>query len=538
MSELSITQPVDPDRILPVREDLTLDNNQQYTHIDLWEPEEDDPVYVRPDAKTMVIDFHRIYPSIPYNIALNTFNVNRDCYSNRLGSFKSKDGSVDKGICHYINYFIEFYDDDKELPMAYLKIKYILDKKNSVPMKPKKFNKLIQHIFFTDSIINKVKKLTDANYIVSLTQDENDKKEYPKSLQFTNQHGKIMMSISFMMKIIAPVIYHYIGKYKDKEAISKIQIYPFYEPLFTIIPPPNINIWNKIYITALANYNANAANNKYMWQQQEIFGVGRDYAIENLVKEKLISDNVFKYTYAKSIVNFNAVILKKQLRYYNKADFKTDLKEIKSDSNNGNMSGKDKFEMASNKIDESFIIISKENIKSTIKRLKKKLGVSYTKEEIDWYMSNFKIDDMQAELINYAFAKSFNGFGDLSLATRRDYMKLFVILKKDLRDNRGFDILPNILTGNKITKLNTRTVQNNKFIQDIKESSTWKNIIKEKFSVLKYINSEDTILDMISNIINSGFLYCEYENQSLNGELIEYDKFELANDILNLLWFI
>ena len=152
-------------------------------------------------------------------------------------------------------------------------------------------------------------------------------------------------------------------------------------------------------------------------------------------------------------------------------------------------------------------------------------------------MENFKIDNMQAELINYVFAKSFGGFNDLSLATRRDYMKLFIILKKNLID-RGFDILPYILTGNKITKLNTRTIQNNKFIQDIKDSNTWRNIINEKFSVLKYINSEETILNMISNIINSGFLYCEYEDQDLNGELIEYDKYELANDILNLLWFI
>nr|DAJ68113.1 MAG TPA: hypothetical protein [Caudoviricetes sp.] len=526
----------DPDRYLPVREDLTLDNNQEYPHIDLWEPDENDPVYVRPDGKTMVVDFHRVY-NIPYNVALNTFNVNRDCYAHRLDTFHSKDGSADKGICHYVNYFIHYYDDDNELLLAYLKIKTILDKKDHKVMKPKHFNRLLQHIFFTDSIIEKVKKLTDANYIINLNQDENDKKEYPKSLQFTNQHGKIMMSISFMMKIIAPVIYHYIGKHKDKETISKIQIYPFYEPLFTIIPPPNINIWNKIYITALANYNANAANNKYMWQQQEIFGVGRDIAIENLVKEKLISDNVFKYTFNKSIVNFNAVILKKQLRYYNKTDFKTDLKEIKTDTNGGNMSGKDKFEMASRKVDESFIIITKENIKLTIKKLKKELNVSYTKDEIDWYMDNFKIDNMQAELINYVFAKSFGGFNDLSLATRRDYMKLFIILKKNLID-RGFDILPYILTGNKITKLNTRTIQNNKFIQDIKDSNTWRNIINEKFSVLKYINSEETILNMISNIINSGFLYCEYEDQELNGELIEYDKYELANDILNLLWFI
>ena len=154
----------------------------------------------------MVIDFHKFYENVPYNVALNTFNVTRDSYANRLGTFYSKDGTSDKGICDYINYFIKYYDEDQELLLAYLKIKFILDnKKSNKIIKPKKFNNFIQRYFYTDSLIEKINRLTEANYIVNLAQDTNDKREYPKSLQFTNEHGRIMMTISFMMKIVAPV---------------------------------------------------------------------------------------------------------------------------------------------------------------------------------------------------------------------------------------------------------------------------------------------------------------------------------------------
>lgn len=526
---------IDPN-FIPYRENELLDNNQKYPHIDFWEPTLED-MYVVPDGKTMVIFFNKIFTNTDYNATLNTFNVGRDSYANRLDDFASKDGTVDKGICHYINYFLKYYDEDKELLIAYLKIKYILDRKtkSNKPMKPKKFNKLLQQLLYTKNIINKVNELSEANYIVDLSQDPDDKKEYPKSLQFTNEHAKILMSISFMMKIASPVIYHYIGKLKDP---SSIEVYLFYEPLFTLVGDPSINIWNKIFITALSKFNANLSNNKLMWSRIEIFGKGRDNAINNLIKEKLVSDNLFKYTYTKNIVNFNSVILEKQLRYYNRENFGLDLKEIIETGVPGTLSGKDKFEMASNKIDESLILLSRLNIKQTLKRLQEEFEVKISKEELAFYIENLVIDDFQSELLNYVFAKHFHGFSDLDLMTREDYVRLFIILKKHLINNREFEYLPDILTGTRVSKLNTRTIQNTKFISKIKESSMWKGLMKEKFSVLKHINKEDIILNLLSTILNTTFVYCDYDNPDINGQIIDYNKDVLSNELLNLLWFI
>lgn len=518
---------------VPFRENEKLDNNQEFPHIDCWEPTEEDLIAI-PDHRTMIIYFNKIF-NIEYNLVLNTFNVKRDSYANRLSDFIGKDGSVDKGICHYINYFIKYYDTDRELLTAYLKIKYVLDKKEYTTMRPKEFRNLLCGILYTPSIIEKLTRISEANYIVDLSQDPNDKKEYPKSLQFTNEHAKILMSISYMMKISCPVIYHYIGKLKAPNAVS---MYMFYEPLFTLMSPPEINIWNKLYITALAKFNANLSSNKGAWDQIEIFGRGRDNALENLVKEKLVTDNLFKYTYAKSIVNFNSVILEKQLSYYNKEDYGCDLREINNDKAGGGLSSRDKFEMGTNKIDESLLIISRLNIKNTIRKLKKERNIKYTKEEVQFYIDNFKMDQFQISLVGYVFAKDFNGFTDLDIAKAKDYIKLFIILKKDLRDNKGYDTLADIITGIKSNKLAAKTIQNSKVLSMIEDSATWKALMEDKLSALEYIDKSNVVSDMISYILNTTFTYCDYEHPELLGETIDFNKDEVAAELLKLMWFI
>ena len=173
------------------------------------------------------------------------------------------------------------------------------------------------------------------------------------------------------------------------------------------------------------------------------------------------------------------------------------------------------------------------NIKKTIKRIKKKINIKISDKEINFYKKHFKFNKFQVQLVFYSYAKYFGSYRDLNLLTRTQFIELLVLLKKKLQI-QGNIYLPQILTAN-ISKLNTRVIQNSKFLSKIENSSTYQMLINEKFNTLEELNKSNLILKMLSMALNSTFTYVDFENQDKMGEPIEINEDILADEILNLL---
>ena len=133
--------------------------------------------------------------------------------------------------------------------------RYALDKE-------RKFNEtntealidLIYEIMFTDRLCEKITRMVEENYLDDIEKgDESGKykknnKEYLESLEFTNEHIKILLRISFGIKIMSPVLFHYLTlNNMNKLDKDSDLIYKFYERLFPLFSG-NCDMFNKLFV--------------------------------------------------------------------------------------------------------------------------------------------------------------------------------------------------------------------------------------------------------------------------------------------------
>jgi hypothetical protein len=271
--------------------------------VDEWKPSMEDRKVLY-DGKLIIIPFDKIFGRGADEI--NNFFIKKESYSKKLPE-----------ITHYINYFIKFYDAENELLFSYLKLKYFIDNKKIENKKKglgkRAFIKALYSFLFTKTLINKIHMMVEDNYYVDVGSVETDRK-FAESLEFTNEHAKLMMKISLSMKIMVPVLFHYINTYQVIKN-EPVELYPFYDRLFYMFSK-EIDIYNKLWYSVNVKVNMNYAKNKVLWQQREFKGTNELEQVDYLLKDKIISETFFKYSFDKNIINFNSVVMERQLNYF------------------------------------------------------------------------------------------------------------------------------------------------------------------------------------------------------------------------------
>lgn len=275
----------------------------EFIRVDEWQPEAAD-MKISYDGKIVIVPFHELFNR---DIdAVNNFFIKKESYSKKLPE-----------ITHYINYFIKFYDPENELLFAYLKLKFFVDKKQlegkKNGLKRNAFIKIMHSIMFSKSMIAKIDRMVEDNYYIDVTSNDSEKK-YAESLKFTNDHARVMMKISVSMKLMVPIMFHYINTYLVSKTDS-VDIYPFYEKLFDIYGS-DILIYNKLWHSVNVKVSMHYAKNKVLWQQREFKGTNELEQVDYLLRDKIISETFFKYSFEKNIINFNSVVMERQLNYF------------------------------------------------------------------------------------------------------------------------------------------------------------------------------------------------------------------------------
>lgn len=332
------------------------DKSKRTSKINTWKPTPSQ-IYVEQDGKLFLCHFDRIFRQEKL-AKYSKFFIKKGSYENQLDI-----------ITQYTNFFICNYDTDNELVTAYLKIKYMVDDfKMYNESNMDSFISFIYEIMFTDTLVEKIIRMVEENYLDDIEQDSDEKKrKYQKnekkhleSLEFTNQHIKILLAISFAMKIMCPVMLHYHALNTIKIEKDSDNIFRFYKPLFDIfsivkkhdeqahvsndgyfyifnaatgyydkyddkdgnlvmsniaesvvdkrredgeiILEPrdyyaNYNLYNKLFVYVKAKVNESYSNNSPIFEQQEIFGVDVYSVVHSFVRRVLISENIVKYKF-------------------------------------------------------------------------------------------------------------------------------------------------------------------------------------------------------------------------------------------------
>ena len=327
------------------------DKAKRVSRINTWKPK-DSQVIVEKDGKLFVCHFDKVFGYSNKLSAYNRFLIGKESCINQLDV-----------ITAYTNFFINNYDFDNELPMAYLKCKFALDKQKMFKLEDmNSYIDFIYEVMFTETMMNKIVQMVEENYLDDIeSNDDDSKKKYIKnekkhleSLEFTNQHIRILLEISFGMKIMCPVMFHYLQINNVKLKKDSDVIFRFYQQLFKLfgyaetweicdtdgtivedgisesdamkfikdrfIEPivigndkyyyfttedgkiryytrTQINIYNKLYVYCKAKILEANANNSSIFAQREIFGVDVFSVVNLFTKNVLISENMIKYKF-------------------------------------------------------------------------------------------------------------------------------------------------------------------------------------------------------------------------------------------------
>ena len=207
--------------------------------INTWKPKEYQKIVER-DGKLFICHFSKLFGHAEKVDLYKTFVIGKESYINQLDIITS-----------YINFFVNNYDFDNELITGYLKTKFALDKEHLYDeSNMDSYIDFLYEVIFTNTMVEKIVRMVEENYLDDIDQVQNDErrkyikndKKHLESLEFTNQHIKILLQISFGMKIMSPCLFHYVQKSHIKIEKDSLIIFNFYKRLFDLFG--YANTWN------------------------------------------------------------------------------------------------------------------------------------------------------------------------------------------------------------------------------------------------------------------------------------------------------
>lgn len=229
-------------------------NPPWFIPVDSWTPNDEDKIF-RTVKGALILPVSKFYGV--ENPNLDTFVLStKRCYNGT---------EMLDHLPLYMNYFIKFYDPDKELLMIMYHIKYMMDYYPSYT-KDMFVNDLFRMIM-SNSIMAKANVMNDQNYTLNL-----DKKNYRNdknpSLQYRDRHAKILMLISLIMNMMIPLLTHFI--YVNKLQNSNQFLLEIIDIILERMRmSTGVDMYNKLYETSISNVTRDTKDNSVLWEMQD-----------------------------------------------------------------------------------------------------------------------------------------------------------------------------------------------------------------------------------------------------------------------------
>ena len=509
----------------------------EYPNIDTWsrEPEES---YAYSDGKNLILNIEKILPMSLSRMSdkekegilhLKTFIIDRKLF------YKKTDL-----IAQYVDYFTEFFDEDKELPLAYLSIKEAIDSSHK-SMTPLEFLKTLMEKFFTGTAVKRnIYKMVSANYNLDVTIDPKTGRSFNGIYDFTNDEAKILLAISVFMKFTIPITSQYINTNTmiSDDELSDLVTDVFVESFYRMGNYYGVDVDEllvKLYMFTEKKIAKHYGLNQLLWNQQcALRGLTESMHVDTILIKHLLANNMFKFRFDESIINFMKSIVETQLICtINRLKYKANPVRIDNDKDYNGLTGTDKLYQSMSKMDESSVIRCAKSIEYEINLLTKELG-EISDEEHDWYYNHYvTTEEFHKMMVDYFYAGVFGGFLECKNVSSDQYVDLMIWCKRKLiRD--GYKELPYLISSNLKGRMSQRLLQNSRYITKYQSSSTYKNMMENTYSCIDP-KEDDPVLSIISKVINNIFTYNEYDDQEKTGEVIEFNEDVISDEIMNFI---
>ena len=410
-------------------------------------------------------------------------------------------------LCRYNNYFCRFYDIDKEYISILSHIKWMID---YVPEYKKDiFIYDISRYLLSPTMLAKTRAMVDDNYSLNLSYKNNTN----PSLQYTDEHAKILMQMSILMNLVIPLLTHfaYVKKVEDIDQFL-LEVFDY------ILHLSDVDIYNKFYETSTTNVGKNAKANPIIWAKQEIRG--KDVITHSKSSiENIILNIMPKYVFNQNVVSMNYASISNNTGFQI-TDIQYEFSYIplsSSKRDEDNTSEFDKFESTLVKQSEAKYLQVKVNCRDTMQIIENMFG-PFDQDEIDFYRSQMKgINEFQRQLIFNLFYKYFGDSVSINdINNKNDYIKLMIIAKRMLLES-GMIMLPYIISGKLENMVGRKSVNKKEQVQ-VESSDNYKLVV-EKYKNDKI--SKKRVLSTIATIISSDFSIIDYHNPDINGKKID-----------------
>ncbi len=317
------------------------------------------------------------------------------------------------------------------------------------------------------------------------------------------------------MNFIIPLMCHFM--YARKIDNSTEFILSVYDVL---IDQYDIDIYSKLYETAVSNVSMKAKRNQPIWDMQDIRGI--NVSIHTLQSVQNILINIMpKYRYDGNPIhlNYKSIIRNTGFQVLD-IEYEYNFVSLSSSKRDEDMNSEfDKFESFLLKQDES-LLVQADVARNDAMNLIEMMYGPFEDDEILFYKHRLAdgnkctINSFQRDLIFNLFFKYFGDTRTINAINLDDYVKLIIAARRILEAS-GMVLLPYIV-GSKIIRLASRKNVNKKELTKLEASPLWEKI-KEKYRNEKI---EKHILGIIAVILSSEFEIIDPEDPELDGQRI------------------
>lgn len=473
------------------------------------------------NGHTITIDFSKIFnePSIK----------EYDKFTLEKRSYYSINKLITQSIVQILN------DSKEEALIPYLNVMYKIYSQEEYDVDD--FISDVINNVANNIVSTNVSNFIDKIYIPEMDEKTKRTKKINTELQFTDEHVKILLKCSEIIRFTIPLINIYIHEY-DVETDDVL-----YKTFKAIIEKyeGNLNLLNKLHRFIYARIVSTQYSDRTIW----ILLTNRSKDVNIFTKDffkDIIVGILPKSVASRSLVNFLHVVIKRKTVFEFSKNYKitynpANLNQVDSDG----LTQFDKWENSMAKKDESRIILNHVQLNNQITVLKNNLGIKISKNEFKYYYENLNINTLQKQIIFLFFAKYIGNYDNLYSLNRKQYVTLAIIISKYFKTH-NYELLADYITAVPSKLIEKRVINTAKIYEKITSSRSYNDLLNYKFaSIERVIIENNIIIKLVANLlINKYIILNSYSVYKKTGEVLSNEEVvpqleKLSNEVINLL---
>jgi len=339
-------------------------------------------------------------------------------------------------------------------------------------------------------------------------------------LQFTDEHSKLVLKVSFLMKVLVPLITEYLackGQGRNDELFLKC-----FEPCFEAVERPGVNIRDKLFKIVSSRIRTTRYSDKTMWNL-----LGNMSLDPNIISaqffRKILVDILPKLEPTRPVISYLHVTLKNLLMYQFRANFDRTYRPQNMlevvDPKQEKLTNFERLEFQLARLDESASLVTEAKLADLVVSCLRHPRIRITPGEVEYYKERLQVNTVQTQLMFLFFAKRVGRYHSLYNLKYGEYVILLAFFRKWLRAN-GFEFLSRWITTTFPEGIDQerRVINAKDFVDGLTMSRTYKYLGDVKY---RYAMGNLVRHNVLAKLISTIFVNASVELESYETNLGE-----------------